>query len=136
MRIDEFWWDKGNNPVGGATYRHKKPLMPGEVIEVQLTTQKNPRMFRNNYQFSHANGTVKTEDPQEGGLSTERSGDPSGRKSRYCYIYTPGRPSTIRSAMSPAIGSFHISPEYALKRQMSQTIKPASHVNCASHIIM
>src|SRR5688572_21255471 len=30
LRVDEYWWDKANNPVGGDTYRHKKPLLPGE----------------------------------------------------------------------------------------------------------
>jgi hypothetical protein len=59
LRVDEYWWDKANNPVGGDTYRHKKPLMPGEIITITLRTKKNPAMYRNQYQFSHANGTVK-----------------------------------------------------------------------------
>jgi hypothetical protein len=59
LRVDEFWYDKANNPVGGGTYRHKKLLMPGEVIDVELKIPKNPQMFRNQYQFSHANGQVK-----------------------------------------------------------------------------
>jgi hypothetical protein len=59
LRVDEFWWDKANQAVGGATYRHKKLLLPGEVIDVELRNPKNPNFFRNNYQFSHANGTIK-----------------------------------------------------------------------------
>ncbi len=59
LQVDEYWWDKENNPVGGDRERVKKPLMPGEVVTIELRTQKNPRMFRNNYQFTHANGTIK-----------------------------------------------------------------------------
>ena len=60
LRVDEFWWDKANNLIGGDTYRHRKPLQPGEVIEVTLKSPKNPNYHRNNYQFSHANGQIKT----------------------------------------------------------------------------
>ena len=59
LRVDENWYDKGSNPIGGATYRHRKPLMPGEVIDVTLKSPKNPKMNSNQYQFSHANGVVK-----------------------------------------------------------------------------
>jgi hypothetical protein len=59
LRVDEFWWDKANNAIGGDTYRHKKLLMPGEVIEITLKNPKNPNYHRNNYQFSHANGQIK-----------------------------------------------------------------------------
>ncbi|MGE0041412.1 MAG: FxLYD domain-containing protein [Vicinamibacterales bacterium] len=60
LKVDENWYDKGGNPVGGDTYRHRRPLKPGEVIEVVLTTPRRPTMNSNQYQFSHANGTVKT----------------------------------------------------------------------------
>jgi hypothetical protein len=60
LRIDEFWYDKNRQPVGGDTYRHKKPLMPGEVIVVTLRVPDTPNLFQNQYQFSHANGQVKT----------------------------------------------------------------------------
>ncbi len=44
----------------GDTFRYRKPLLPGEVIEVTLRTPVNPRMDRNQYNFSHANGNIKT----------------------------------------------------------------------------
>lgn len=59
LKIEENWYDKGGNPVGGATYRHPRPLPPNEVITVTLRSPRNPQMNSNQYQFSHANGNVK-----------------------------------------------------------------------------
>jgi hypothetical protein len=59
FRIEESWADKGGNLAGGDTYRHPRPLMPGEVINVTLTTPSNARMTNNSYNFIHANGNVK-----------------------------------------------------------------------------
>jgi hypothetical protein len=60
LKVDEFWYDKAGDPVTGDTFRYRKPLLPGEVIEVTLRTPHNPKMDRNSYNFSHANGTIKT----------------------------------------------------------------------------
>jgi hypothetical protein len=60
LKVEEFWFDKAGNPVTGARYRHPKPLQPGEVVELKLETPKDPKMFQNTYQFSHANGKIKT----------------------------------------------------------------------------
>jgi len=46
--------------VTGSRARLAKPLMPGEEATMVLETPKNPKMYRNNYTFSHANGKVKT----------------------------------------------------------------------------
>ena len=59
FKLEESWIDKAGTLSGGDTYRHTKPLIPGEVINVTLTTPKNARMASNSYNFSHANGTVK-----------------------------------------------------------------------------
>ncbi len=61
LKVDEFWYDKAGNPVTGDQYRHKRPLMPEEVLDVVLHTPVNPKMDRNQYKFEHANGTIKTE---------------------------------------------------------------------------
>lgn len=61
LKVDEFWYDKAGNPVTGDQYRHKRPLMPEESIDVVLHTPVNPKMDRNQYKFEHANGTIKTE---------------------------------------------------------------------------
>ena len=59
FRIEENWY-KGNEAISGDSYRHRTPLQPGEVIEVKLTTPRARIVgARNQYQFSHANGTVK-----------------------------------------------------------------------------
>ena len=60
LRVDEFWYDKKGDPVTGDTFRYPKPLQPGEVTEIKLHTPVNKAMDRNQYQFKHANGTIKT----------------------------------------------------------------------------
>jgi hypothetical protein len=59
LKVEEFWFDKAGNPVTGSRARHPKPLLPLEVIELKLETPKDPKMDRNTYTFSHANGKVK-----------------------------------------------------------------------------
>ena len=59
LTIEEFWYDKGGNPVSGDKKFLRKPLMPGEIGTIVLETPKNPNMNRNSYKFSHANGDVK-----------------------------------------------------------------------------
>jgi hypothetical protein len=60
LKIAEFWWDKGGNPVTGSEDRLKKPLLPGEVATLTLQTPYNAKMNSNNYTFTHANGQIKT----------------------------------------------------------------------------
>jgi hypothetical protein len=59
LRIEEFWYDRAGDPVTGDDFRHLKPLQPGEIITVTLETPRNPRMDRNSYKFTHANGEIK-----------------------------------------------------------------------------
>jgi len=59
LKVDDFWYDKGGNPLPSDSYRHPRPLQPGEVITVTLETPLDPRMNRNQWQFSHANGEIK-----------------------------------------------------------------------------
>ena len=61
LKVDEFWYDKAGNPVTGDNYRHPRPLQPGEIITITLETPSNPAMNRNQYNFSHANGTIKAQ---------------------------------------------------------------------------
>lgn len=60
LKIEENWYDKAGNPVGGDTYRHPRPLPPGDVVRVELKTPRRPNMNSNQYLFTHANGEVKT----------------------------------------------------------------------------
>ena len=59
LKISEFWYDKGGNPVSGDEFRYRKPLMPGEVIDVELRSPVNPKMASSQYKFEQANGSVK-----------------------------------------------------------------------------
>lgn len=59
LRVDEFWYDKAGNMLPGDSQRVRQPIQPGEIVTVELRTPKNAKMDRNNYQFSHANGTIK-----------------------------------------------------------------------------
>ena len=60
FKVDEFWYDAKGNPVTGAkTFRHPRPLQPGEVVSVTLEVPRHPDMSRNQYQFAHANGKIK-----------------------------------------------------------------------------
>lgn len=60
LKVEEYWYDKANNPVTGSRARLAKPLLPGEVAELKLETPKDPKMHRNQYVFTHANGKIKT----------------------------------------------------------------------------
>jgi hypothetical protein len=59
LKISEFWYDKGGNPVSGDEFRYRKPLMPGEVIDIELRSPVNPKMASSQYKFEQANGAVK-----------------------------------------------------------------------------
>jgi hypothetical protein len=60
LKVDEFWYDKNRQLVGGApSFRHRKPLMQGEVISVELKTPVNPAMSQPQWKFEHANGDIK-----------------------------------------------------------------------------
>ena len=59
LKISEFWYDKGGNPVSGDEFRYRKPLMPGEVIDVELRSPIKPNMKNSQYKFEQQNGGVK-----------------------------------------------------------------------------
>lgn len=61
LKLDEYWYDKAGNIIGGDSQRMKRLLQPGEVYVFELHTPKDPKMNRNSYQFSHANGKIKAE---------------------------------------------------------------------------
>jgi hypothetical protein len=61
LRVDEYWYDKQGNMLPGATERIRKPILPGQVVDVTLRVPKNDKFFQNQYKFSHANGEIKVE---------------------------------------------------------------------------
>ena len=59
FKVEENWY-KGNDPVGGDTYRHPRPFLVDEVIQFQLKTPRSAVVgARNQFQFTHPNGTIK-----------------------------------------------------------------------------
>jgi hypothetical protein len=60
LKVDEYWYDKSTPPkvVTGDSQPYRKPLMPGEVIELTLKSPYKPNLLMSQYQFSHAGGQV------------------------------------------------------------------------------
>ncbi len=60
LKVDEYWYNKGNPPavVTGDTQAYRKPLMPGEIIELTLKAPYKSDISVSQYQFSHAGGSV------------------------------------------------------------------------------
>ena len=59
LTVDETWYDKGGNLLTGSKGFLKQLLQPGEVASISIETPYSPKMNANNYNFTHANGTVK-----------------------------------------------------------------------------
>jgi hypothetical protein len=59
LRVDEIWYDKALKQVTGDTFNLRRPLNPGEVIDVTLKSPMRPNLYRSQYAFSHANGKVQ-----------------------------------------------------------------------------
>jgi hypothetical protein len=58
LTVDETWYDKAGGLVTGGKGVINR-LEPGEIGTVKIETPFNPKMSANNYNFTHANGTVK-----------------------------------------------------------------------------
>ena len=58
LTIDETWYDAGGGLVTGGKGVVNR-LEPGEVATVKIETPYNAKMKSNNWNFTHANGTVK-----------------------------------------------------------------------------
>ena len=77
FQVDEFWFDRDGNTVTGDSVRFREPVLPGQIIEIELRVPRNPAMDRSNYEFSHQNGEIKAtlletvDDPEEEEEETE-----------------------------------------------------------------
>ena len=58
LTVDETWYDAAGALVTGGKGIINR-LEPGEVGTIKIETPYNPKMKANNYNFTHANGTVK-----------------------------------------------------------------------------
>jgi len=60
FKVEEYWYSKkGETVTGSPSFRHMKPFMPGEVVEVTLRSPYNAEMDRRMTMFGHSNGKVK-----------------------------------------------------------------------------
>jgi hypothetical protein len=59
LRIDEVWYEKGGSVLTAGRGVINGVLQPQEIQTVTIDTPWKAGMNSNNYQFSHANGTVK-----------------------------------------------------------------------------
>lgn len=59
LTVDETWYDKAGGLVTGGKGVLNGLLQPGEVKAIEILTPYNARMAANNFNFAHANGTVK-----------------------------------------------------------------------------
>jgi hypothetical protein len=60
LTVSETWYSKDSQMVGGSKGYINGLLQPGEVKTIEIRTPYDPKMSANNWNFSHANGTVKT----------------------------------------------------------------------------
>ena len=59
LKVDEYWYNKKPEVVTGDTQSYRKPFNPGEVIEVTMKSPIKPDLYKSQYAFSHANGTIQ-----------------------------------------------------------------------------
>lgn len=59
LTVDETWYDKAGGLVTGGKGVLNGLLQPGEVKTIEILTPYNAKMAANNFNFAHANGTVK-----------------------------------------------------------------------------
>jgi hypothetical protein len=59
LRVDEYWYNDKREMISADTERVKKPIMPGEIVEITTKSPVKPGLYQNTYNFSHANGQVK-----------------------------------------------------------------------------
>jgi len=59
LTVDETWYDKAGAIVAGGKGVVAGLLQPGEIQTIVIETPYNAKMSSNNWNFSHANGTVK-----------------------------------------------------------------------------
>ena len=59
LTVDETWYDKAGGLVTGGKGALNGLLQPGEVKALEIMTPYNAKMSANNFNFAHANGSVK-----------------------------------------------------------------------------
>ena len=58
-QVTETWYDKDGSIVDSGRGVINGLLQPGEIQTITIDTPYNAKMSSNNWNFTHANGTVK-----------------------------------------------------------------------------
>ena len=59
LEVDETWYDRAGAIVAGGRGIINALLQPGEIQTITIQTPYSTKMSSNNWNFKHANGTVK-----------------------------------------------------------------------------
>jgi hypothetical protein len=59
LQVSETWYDKGGAIVAGGKGVISGLIQPQEIQTITIETPFNAKMSSNNWNFTHANGTVK-----------------------------------------------------------------------------
>jgi hypothetical protein len=86
LKISETWYAKDGSLIPGGEGVVNGLLQPGEIQTIEIRTPANPNMNQSMYNFSHANGTVKThpvkslDAPKEPAAKTASATKPARKK--------------------------------------------------------
>jgi hypothetical protein len=58
LGVDEYWYNGKNEMVSSNSLKIKKPINPGEVVEVVSSCPWKAGMVQSNFAFTHANGKI------------------------------------------------------------------------------
>ena len=78
LTVDETRFDKAGGLVTGGKGVVNR-LEPGEVATVKIETPFDPKMSANNYNFTHANGTVKPHRVDKFAASGDAAKEPAAK---------------------------------------------------------
>ena len=59
LQVTETWYDKGGTVVASSRRRINGLLQPQEIQTMTIETPYSTKLSSNNWNFTHANGTVK-----------------------------------------------------------------------------
>jgi hypothetical protein len=59
LKVDEYWYDRANKGVSGDSQSVRKPIGPGEIVEITCKSPWTAGMLQSQHLFTHAYGEVK-----------------------------------------------------------------------------
>jgi hypothetical protein len=59
LSVEEFWYDQKGKVISGDSYKVKRLINPGEIVEVTTKSPWREGMYSNQFMFTHAHGKVE-----------------------------------------------------------------------------